>query len=246
MHIYVDIAIAAIFVLSLIIGAIRGFTKQFVAGFCWLVGLIGSIGLTLIIVPAIAKDGILNGFATTAAGWFNGEAFTMEIHSPEELEAALSTSGFLRILANESISGRIWTTMSESQMTTLGAYFGAMCARLIVGFIIWIVLLLIFKLVFWGVRKGLEKLATLPVLKTLDKIFGAVWAIVIAYVIVVVFVLTAAEIVVAKWLPPEIQETFTNILTNSKLLQALHDTNVIGAYIARLLNVDLATLSAIA
>lgn len=245
MHLYVDIGISAIFVLALIIGIIRGFTKQFVGGFCWLIGLIGSIGLTLLIVPALVGSGALNGFSATAIGWFSRDEFVMPIGSYDDLLAALSTSNFLSILKADSISQRIWATMSQSEMTTLGAYFGSMCAKLITGFAIWIVLLLVFKLIFWGVKKGLEKLSKLPVLHTLDRIFGAIWSLAIAYVIIVVFVTTAVEIVIVKFTPIETQDAFRNILNNSAVFQILHDTNVIGAYLAKLLNVDLATLAPI-
>ena len=244
MHLYVDIAISAILAIAIIVGIIRGFTKQFVGGFCWFIGLVGSIGLTLLIVPALVKDGILNSFSGMAAGWFSGEEFTAQITTQEELLSALSSSGFLRILTTESISGRIWATMSQSQMTTLGAYFGSICAKFIAGFVIWLVLLLIFKLLFWGVRKGMEKLSKLPVLRTLDRIFGAIWSLAIAYVIIVVFITTAVEIVIVKWLP-NMQETLLAIVSNSSVFQLLHDTNVIGTYLARLLNVDLASLAPI-
>lgn len=246
MHLYVDIGISAILVIAIIVGIIRGFTKQFVGGFCGLVGLIGSIGLTLIIVPAIAEAGILNSFSSSAAGWFSGEAFTMQVTNQDELITALSSSGFLRILTTESISSRIWGTMNQLQMTTLGAYFGLICVKFIVGFVVWLVLLLLFKLIFWGIRKGMEKLAKLPVLRTLDRIFGAIWSLIVAYVIIVVFIITIAEIVAIKWLPAEIQDAFRSIIENSTVFQVLHDTNVIGAYIARLLNVDLATFAPIA
>lgn len=243
MHIYVDIGICAILALSIVIGAIRGFNKQFVGGFCWLVGLVGSIGLTLIIVPLLVKDGILGGFSSAAAGWFSGEEFTTTINSYDELIATLSSSGFLSVLSAESISQRIWASMSQSQMATLGEYFGSICARFITGFALWIVLLLIFKLIFWGIKKLLNKLSKAPVLRTLDKIFGAVWSLVVAYVIIVVFVMTAAEIVIVKFIPGETQETFRALLNESTVFQVLHDTNVIGAYIAKMFNVDLAALA---
>lgn len=242
---YVDIGISAILLLAIIIGVIKGFAKQFTGGFCGLVGLIGSIGLTLIIMPALINAGALNGLSDSAAGWFTGAEFTAPISSQDELIATLSSSGFLRILTAESISGRIWATMSQSQMSTLGAYFGSICIKLIVGFVLWIILLLIIKLIFFGIKKALIKLSTLPVLHTLDRIFGAIWSLLIAYAIIVVFIMTAVEIVAIKWLPTEIQESLKTIVNNSAVYQVLHDTNVIGAYIAQLFNVDLAAMSPI-
>lgn len=242
---YVDIGIGVILAIAFIVGLIKGFAKQFTKGLCGFIGFIGAVGLTLIIMPALISAGTLNGFANSAAGWFTGEEFIAPIASQDDLIATLSTSGFLSILTTENISGRIWATMSASDMTTLGQYFGAICARLITGAVIWLVLLLVIKFIFIGIKTGFEKLAELPVLHTLDKIFGVVWSLLNTYVILVVFVITAVEVVTVKFLPADIQDALRNIVENSMLFQVLHDTNVIGAYIARLLNVDLATLAPI-
>lgn len=235
---YVDIGISAILLLAILIGALRGFAKQFTSGFCGLIGLVGSIGLTILILPAVHRAGLLTGFAATASGWFSGETFIAEISSAEQLNEALS-SGFLRILSK--LSPRIWTTMETQGMTTLGAYFGDLCARFIVGIIVWIVLILIFKLIFWGIRRLLRKLASLPVLHTLDKIFGAIWSFAVAYIVVVCVILTVVEIVAVKWLP-NVRDTIWGIVSQTKVLQFLHETNLFGSYVAQLLNVDLSTL----
>lgn len=238
---YVDIGIGAIFLIAIIVGIIRGFAKQFSSGFCGFIGLIGSIGLTLIIMPALQSAGTLSGFASSATGWFSGEAFTTAVAGEEELIAVMS-NGFLRILT--SLSSRIWTAMETNGMSTLGEYFGDMCARLITGIVIWIVLLLAIKFIFLGIKKLLEKLSKLPVLRTLDRIFGGIWSLLIAYVVVISLITTALEIVIVKWLP-NLQATLEEIVSNSTVFQVLHDTNIIGSYIARLLGVDLATLSPI-
>lgn len=239
---YVDIGIGAIFLIAIIVGIIRGFAKQFSSGICGFIGLVGAIGLTLIIMPALHSAGTLNGFASSAAGWFSGEAFTATVASEEELIGVMS-GGFLRILT--SLSSRIWATMEASGMTTLGEYFGDMCARLITGIVIWIVLLIVIKFIFLGIKKLLEKLAKLPVLRTLDRIFGGLWSLLIAYVVVICFITTALEIVIIKWMP-NLQATLADIVENSAVFQVLHDTNIIGSYIARLVGVDLVTLSPIA
>lgn len=238
---YADIAVSVIFVLAILIGVIRGFARQFSKGLCGLIGLVISAGLTVLILPAVHAAGMLNGLAGTATGWFTGEQFTASVASHEQLLEVLS-SGILSILSG--LAPRIWSTMESAQMTTLGAYFGDMCARLIVGVAIWIVLLLLIKLVFFGIRKLLKKLASLPVLHTLDKIFGAIWSFAIAYIIVVCIIITAAEIVIIKWLP-NFQPMLDEIVNQSKVFQFVHGTNIFGSYIAQMLGVDLATLSPI-
>ncbi|MDE7454688.1 MAG: hypothetical protein K2M64_02540, partial [Clostridia bacterium] len=119
MALYVDIGISAVLVLALIIGAIRGFAKQFNGLLCALVEIAGSIGLALLIVPALQNAGTLNGFSATAAGWFNGEQFTATILSEADLQEALS-QGFLKILTG--LSPQIWAKMEANGMTTLGMY----------------------------------------------------------------------------------------------------------------------------
>lgn len=238
---YVDIGIGAIFLIAIIVGIIKGFAKQFSSGICGFIGLVGAIGLTIIIMPALQAAGTLRGFASSAAGWFSGEAFTTAVANEEELTAVMS-NGFLRILT--SLSSRIWSAMEVNAMSTLGEYFGDMCARFITGIVIWIVLLLAIKFIFLGIKKLLEKLSKLPVLRTLDRIFGGIWSLLIAYIVVVSFISTAMEIVIIKWMP-NLHTTLEDIVNNSAVFQVLHDTNIIGSYIARLVGVDLATLSPI-
>ncbi len=128
--------------------------------------------------------------------------------------------------------------MQANEMTTLGMYFGDLVARLIVGFILWIILLLLIKLIFLGIRKLLGKLAKLPVLHTLDKIFGGLWSVGITYLIAVCLLLTVIEIAILKLLP-DFQPTLAQLAQDSHIFKFLHNTNVIGAYLADLFGVDL-------
>ncbi|MDE7454419.1 MAG: CvpA family protein, partial [Clostridia bacterium] len=124
-----------------------------------------------------------------------------------------------------------------------GMYVGNLCANLIVGVVVWIALLLIIKLIFWIIKKLLLKLAKLPVLRVFDRIFGALWSLVIAYVIVVCIVLTVAEIVIIKFGGEGLQNTMIQIVNESTVFKFIHDTNLIGEYIANLFNIDLSSLS---
>lgn len=237
---YIDIALSAILVLSVLIGLIRGFAKQFTKGFCSLIGLVGSAALTILIVPALHSAGTLNGFANTAAGWFTDEAFVTTVSNADELVAVMS-SGVLKILSG--MSQRIWSSMESMQIYTLGAYLGDMCARFIVGFAVWLVLLLLIKFLFFGIKKLLEKMSRLPVLHTLDRVFGMIWSFGIALIFVFLLI-SAAEIVIVKWVP-NLQETLQETVTSSSVYQLLHNINIIGEYLGQLVGVDLSTLSPI-
>ncbi len=240
MAIYIDIGLSAILLLSLIIGLIKGFAKQFTKGFCGLIGFVGAAALTLLIVPALHKAGTLNGFANAAAGWFKDEAFTTSVSGAEELASVMS-GGVLKILSG--LAPRMWLSMESMQLSTLGALFGDICARFIVGFVIWLILLLLIKFAFFGVKKLLDKLAQLPVLHTLDRVFGAIWSFGIS-LIFIFLIISAVEIVIVKWVPgaqPELQ----NLVSNSSVYQILHNLNLLGGYIGQLVGVDLSTLSPI-
>lgn len=237
MAIYVDIGISVIFVIAVLVGAIKGFAKQFNKVFCGFLGLIGAIALTVLIVPALQKAGLINSFSSVATNWFKKESFTTVIASHEELTDVMS-SGSLKILSK--LSSRIWFSMQTYQMGTLGEYFGDLCARVISGVVIWIALLLLFKLVFWAIRFLLKKLSKLPVLRTLDKIFGALWGLVIAVVVMFVLI-TTFEIVIIKWMPNAID--LQSLVNDSAVYQFLHEINVAGAQLAKMMGIDLAALS---
>ena len=235
MALYVDIGIGVIALIALIVGIVKGFSKQFTKGLCGFIAFVGSIGLTLLLMPFIQKAGAFKSFADAATKWFAQDYFTVTITSTEELNQTLS-QGFLRILAG--LSDRIYGVMQANEMTTLGMYFGDLVARLIVGFILWIILLLLIKLIFLGIRKLLGKLAKLPVLHTLDKIFGGLWSVGITYLIAVCLLLTVIEIAILKLLP-DFQPTLAQLAQDSHIFKFLHNTNVIGAYLADLFGVDL-------
>lgn len=240
MGIYADIAMCAIALIAIIVGIIKGFSKQFSAGLCGFIAFLGSIMLTFILMPHIKKVSVFTSFAQTAGGWFKGDAFTVNITSLEDLNIVLSES-WLRILAK--LSDRIFNTMQELNFSTLGAYMGHVAAGLIVGLVLWIILLVALKYILLGIKALLGKMAKLPVLNTFDRIFGMVWSIAVTYLIFVGLIVTAVEIVIIKWIPAA-QEPLANIIDNSHVFSFVHSTNVIGENIAKLFNINLLELTA--
>lgn len=240
MGLYVDIAVGAIALIAIIVGIVKGFSKQFSKGLCGFIAFLGSIMLTFILMPYIKKISLFSSFAATAGGWFKGDAFTVTITNIEELNSVLSES-WLRILAK--LSDRIFNAMQEFGFDTLGAYMGNIVAGLIVGFVLWIILLVALKYLLLGIKALLGKMAKLPVLNTFDRIFGMVWSVAVTYLIFVGLIITAAEIVIIKWVPAA-QEPLQTIINDSHVFSFLHSTNVIGENIAKLLGIDLLALTA--
>lgn len=241
---YIDIAIVAIFCIAFIVGVAKGFLKQLSGFLCGFIAFVGAVALTVVIMQPLSQTEFFLDFATTASGWFQGEYFSEEIHSLEDLNTVLSTAGGWRILA--FMSETIFTDMAELGITTLGGFLGSVAASLIAGFVIWLVLYIALKFLFKGIKALLLKISHLPVIKSIDKIFGALWSVVATYIILIVFCLTSAEVVVLKFLTTEedasIWETITTYIQSSQILTFLHNSNVIGSIIAEYFQITLPTL----
>lgn len=235
MALYVDIGIGAIVIIALIIGIVKGISKQFTKGFCGLVAVLGSIVLTILLMPYIQNVDAFKSFVGITEKWFTKEYFTATIASTEDLNAVLS-QGLLKILSR--VSDRIYNAMQIGEMTTLGAYFGDLLARIITGLVLWTLLLSVINLIFLGIRRLFVKMAALPILRTPDKILGGIWAVGIAYLIVICLIVPSLEIAVIKWMPDR-QAKITQIIEESHLFKFLHNTNAIGSFIAQLFEADL-------
>ncbi len=241
MGLYADIAVCAIILIAIIVGLVKGFSKQFSGGLCSLIAFLGSIVLTFVLLPYIKKMALFSSFAGTAGGWFKGDAFTVTINSLEELNAVLQES-ILRILSK--LSERIFNTMQELSLNTLGAYMGHVVAGLIVGIVLWIILFVILIYILRGIKALLGKMSKLPVLKTFDRIFGLIWSIAVTYLFVIGIALTAIEIIIIKLIPAG-QEPLIQIIEESHIFSFLHSTNIIGENIAKLFNIDLLSLTGV-
>lgn len=237
----IDIGIGVIILIAAIVGLIKGFHNQFTKGFCSFVALCAAIALAAIIAPLIRPFGFYTNLQNTATGWFTAEYLSVEVHSAEELSSVLEGTT-LAILAGAS--DQIFGKMQESQIATLGKFFGSVIINVIAAFIIWLILYLILKFALYGVRVLLKKASEMPVLKSIDKIFGFIWAEVITYLIVIVFILTAAEIVIIQFIPSAI-EPVRNIIGSSHILSFLHNFNL-GSVLARFLGLDLTALTPVA
>ncbi len=238
----VDISLAIIFLIAIIVGVIKGFSKEFSKGLCGFIAFFGSIGLVVLLMPLLKSTNIFKQLAEAAGGWFSKEYYTTAIASAEDLIAVLEQS-FLKIL--QSISDKMFNAMQSVGATTLGAYFGHLTASFIVSFFLWIILLLALKYSLLGIKCLLGKIAKLPVLRTLDRIFGLVWSVAITYLIVISLVLTTCEIVIIKFIP-NFQSTLMQLVADSILFKFAHNTNLIGSYVAQFFNIDLLNLAVIA
>lgn len=230
------IALIAAAVVALIVGATKGFAKQLTGLLKGLVAIVLAVVLTSLIMSSLRNTEIFKNFTTVTTGWFSNGVLTAEVTSQEQLVEVLANGGAWKILA--AIAPNLFTAMQNNGCTTLAQLFGAYTANIIVNFLLWLVLFLLLLLVLKLISMLLTKIASLPVLKVLDRVLGGVWAVAITYAVLVGIVLTAAEIIVVKFIPDSV-ETLTNFMAQSPILTWVNNTNVIGSLIADLLQTEL-------
>lgn len=238
MGIAIDIGIGVIILIAAIIGIVKGFHKQFTKGFCNFVAFCAAIALTSLVTPLLRNMEFYQNLQGTAAGWFTAEYLSAPIDSVETLRSTLENSS-LAILSNAS--DQIFATMQQTQANTLAQFFGNAIINIAAAFIVWLVIYLVIKFTLFGVRSLMTKAASLPVFKSIDKIFGLICAEILAYLIVVVLALTIVEIITCSLVPNWI-EPMRNIIASSRLLSVAHNFNL-GSILARLIGIDLTVLS---
>ena len=235
-----DVLIGLAFLIALIVGLARGFCRQFSRPLVGLISIIGGIALVGIIYPLIVGTGVLNGFVTSAAGWFTKDFYTTQIDSVETLQATIADN-YLHILSGSApqlyarMEGMLVGTDLEM---TLGNFFGLIIVNVICEFGMWVILYLAIKYLLFGIKFLLEKITLVVVFKSVDKIFGLVWSMLWTYIIVIGAMLTTSEVVFTKFLP-DMVPSFAEFIKNSALLNFFHGTNVLGSFVANLLGVSL-------
>ncbi len=242
---YIDIALIVIAGLAFIIGLAKGLVKQLSKLLSGFISFVGAVALTAIIIEALKNTTFFFSFATTTSSWFSGEVFTATVApSAEAVAELLNNSGAWRILA--FMSETFASNMATLEFTTLGQLFGYLVAVIITAFVIWLVLYIALKFIIKGIKSLLLKLVHLPVIKTIDKVLGAIWGVFVAYCIFIVILLTGVEVVFIKFFPADTPEwqTVQEFIASSKILCFANNTNVIGSWIAESLEVTLPVLGA--
>ena len=238
--IIIDVVIGLAFLVALIVGLACGFCRQFSRPLVGLIAIIGGIALVAIIYPLIQSTGILNGFMEKASSWFTKDFYTTQIDSVETLQATISDN-YLRILSSrsEQFYARMQGVLDGVGMEmTIGNFFGVVFVNVVIEFGMWIIFYIAIKYLIFGIKFLLEKITLVIVFKSVDKIFGFVWSLLLTYIIVIGVLLTTSEIVITKFFP-DLTTNVAEVIGNSTLLNFFHGTNVLGSFIANILGVSL-------
>ena len=244
MGVLVDIIIAAIFAIALIIGAIKGFLKQ-ISALRGLVAFVGAIILTAFIINLLQPTGLYHSFTDVTSGWFGDELLNVRISSHTQLALVLSEHGTLKILTG--LSEVLFDDMQSISLATgtpcdtLAAFFGHYVANLILGFVMWLILLLLLLAIFKGIIKLMKNIIIMPTFKTVDRILGAIWSLALTYLILISLLFATAESLLIKFLP-DTWATMRDFISNTTILLWLHDTNIIGELIAALFSTSIESI----
>ena len=235
---FIDIGIGVVILIAVIIGLAEGFSHQFSRPLCGLIAIFGAIGLAAFLYTIISPLDFYTALEAKATGWFTADFYTRQATDADSLAAILSDS-YLRILS--SSSGMIWAKMDAAGVTTLGEYFGGLIIKVATLFLMWLVLYLLIKYLLFGIKYLMTKIARVVVFKSIDKIFGLVWALALTYIVVISIVLTVGELVLGQFLP-EMGNTVANFISKTTVVKFFHNTNVIGSFLSNLLGWPLLTV----
>lgn len=235
-----NIGVGVLIAIAAIVGLAVGFCRQFSKPLVGIVSILGAMLLVAIIYPLIINTGILDGFIAKASGWFTAEFYTCPVTDIDSFRTAISDN-YLRILSgsDEWVFARMTSVLEGSGMEmTIGNFFGRAIVNIIIEFAMWIVFYLIIKYFLYGVKYLLGKITQVIVFKSIDRILGIAWSLLMTYLIVVGIILTAGEIVIVQFFPG-LEDTVAGWIRDASLLKLAHDTNVLGSFISNIMGMSL-------
>lgn len=244
MGIFIDIGVCAIFLLALVIGAVRGLCRQFSRPLVGIISIAGAIALVVVLYPLFANSSPMLGFIVSAAGWFKKPMYSVVVANAEELTQAMQGS-YLSVLSgvSDKMFARMQTMLEPTGLEyTIGNFFGKIIVNIIVEFAMWLVFYLAIKYLLLGIKYLLKKVTSVVVFKSIDKIFGIIWSVSLTYVIVIGVVLSLVEMIVNQFvggLAPSLQSW----ISGTTVLKLLHNTNVIGSFISGIFGWPLMTIA---
>lgn len=241
----IDFVVIAIFLIALIVGMAKGFSRQFSVGVCALLGFVGATAATWLLSDTVMNIPFVHSLHTTFAGWFKAEQLNAVVDTT--MSVADGTAAVSALLGETSFkfvsffSETIYNTMVASQVDTIAAMFGLVIVEMIVDIVMWIVFYLIVYYIFRALRMLLLRITEIGVFRVVDRLIGAVVAVAICYCVLVVIVMTGTEVALAKW-ATDWEKPFYDIVEQSPVLTFLHSTNVIGGMLAKAMGMTLPAL----
>lgn len=232
-------ASVGLMLIVLIIGLAAGFARQTGKGVCSLVGIIGGIVACSVVMSLLLKN---------KEGAYTG--FYANLMQKTSALFANQLKGF-----TDAVSGMAVITDAAGKSVyaagDVAKLFGEWLLNGAAYVILWLAGYLIVKYLLWGINLLLRQLSKVPVFKTIDRIFGAIWSLGITYLIVFGLIYTALAVVCLKMgKEGSVFEQIITVLkkgtTQSAVFKFLTNYNFVGTWLAKMFNVDLLALAVIA
>ena len=213
-----DSVIIGVGVIALIVGLIRGFAKQLGKGFCSLVGVVGAFAVCFVLMDLIktAPWDVYTSFVQITSGWF------AEGTGAGKFVESLTSIAVVAKILNDTYGGNV------------SLMFGTIVADVIFDVVLWLASYLVIKYVLYGIASLLKLLAKVPVFKSIDRLFGGMWAVLVTYAIVVVVLYTAVVALGVKFGSDGgafagLLDGIKNGVSESAVFKYVHEYNIVGA-----------------
>lgn len=239
-----DFILLGFVLIVLIIGLKKGFAKMITKSLCVVIAFLGAIALSAVLTNLLKTTPLFTNLRGTAAGWFTQPFMSLQISSKEQLVELLSSeeAGVFAVLSG--IAGPIFNGIEAAGVESLGGYLGDLIANAIIGFVSWLVCYMVLKYLLIGINKLLKLLAKLPIIKSLDKIVGAIVSVVLGYLLVIGVLYPVFGSICANFFPNLASEVIF-LADNSTLFCYVHHSNLLGQLICDLFQVNYSTFQPI-
>lgn len=240
-----DFILIGIAVLAVIIGLKKGFAKMITNALCVMVAFAGAFVGAIIVTNLLKETTLFANFQGITTRWFSQPLMTAQVTSQEHLAQLLASEEAGIFSSLSALSAQIFDGIQKAGVESLGGYFGSLLANVIFGFGAWLVCYIALKYILLGLKLLIRLLARVPVLKSIDKIFGAVISIVVWYVLAIGVTYTAFVVVCAMFFP-QLGQQVCALVDSSMLFTYVHHTNFVGQFVCDLFKIDYSTISAVA
>jgi len=228
---YVDIALIGIIIIAMIVGFFQGFTRSLLSLAGTLLALLAGILLAQTVANMLGglfglKDALGNAFA----GMFKSELLNTPINlsDSEAIAVALQSLGLPDLLIPYMATAVAAVAPAGSSEITLAQYIGPMLANALLVVVSFILIFLIVRLIVKILEKFLKLLFSSPIMRTADRVLGAGFGIIKAYIVVCVLFIFLGLVLYMPFFEP-----LKTTLEESSLGLTLYQNNILLQLLAK-------------
>lgn len=219
---YIDAVLLVVFIISIIVGIIKGFTRQILK----IVTFFGTIILAVLatplivgIVSSIASPLLTPVYETWVAGIYDStQAWTLE-----------SATGAVTLFLTDANLSLLAGPLSKFLVTPLVGQTGSFASLVslkLVNYtsyaIAFVILLIVFGIAMGFLSRFIRKVSELPVINSINKVLGGIFSLAVVYVIILgIFLLVPLVAIIF----PSVIDSVSTILEPSIIAKWMYETN---------------------